>query len=145
MLKGHTNQVNFVLKNYHRFQQNFFCIQIYFWSIPFSLNCKRLKFLNFVYFNRRVNVYESDKAFYNRLWFCILKSLQNVLKSPQITPEVPKSMHLGHIFLLGNAKTVFLHCPPHLPKPREPPHTSNGLSVAAFCFKSEKKHISGHN
>ena len=34
-----------------------------------------------------------------------------VLKSPQITPEVPKSMHLGHIFLLGLAKTVFLHCP----------------------------------
>ena len=47
----------------------------------------------------------------NTLWFCILKSLQNVLKSPQITPEVPKSVHLGHIFLLGLAKTVFLHCP----------------------------------
>ena len=30
-------------------------------------------------------------------------------------------MHLGHIFLLGLAKTVFLHCPPPLPKPREPP------------------------
>ena len=47
----------------------------------------------------------------NTLWFCILKSLQHVLKSPQITPEVPKSVHLGHIFLLGLAKTVFLHCP----------------------------------
>ena len=23
-------------------------------------------------------------------------------------------------------------------------HTSNGLPVAAFCLKSEKKHISGH-
>jgi len=49
---------------------------------------------------------------YNTLWFCILKSLkslQNVLKSHQITPEVPKSMHLGHIFLLGLAKTVPLH------------------------------------
>ena len=29
--------------------------------------------------------------------------------------------------------------PVGLPKPREPPHTSNGLSVAAFCFKSKKK------
>ena len=28
-------------------------------------------------------------------------------KRPQITPEVPKSVHLGHIFLLGLAKTVF--------------------------------------
>ena len=45
------------------------------------------------------------------LWFCILKSLQNVLKSPQITQEVPKSVHLGHIFLLGLVKKVFLHCP----------------------------------
>ena len=27
------------------------------------------------------------------------------------TPEFPKSMNLGHIFLLGLAKTVFLHCP----------------------------------
>ena len=41
----------------------------------------------------------------------ILKPPQSVLKSPQITPEVPKSVHLGHIFLLGLAKTVFLHCP----------------------------------
>ena len=31
------------------------------------------------------------------LWFCILKS-QNVPKSPQITPEVPKIMHLSHFF-----------------------------------------------
>ena len=33
--------------------------------------------------------------------------------------------------------------PVGLPKPREPPHTSNGLSVAVLRFKSEK-HISGH-
>ena len=32
-------------------------------------------------------------------------------KCPQITPEVSKSVHLGHIFLLGLAKPVFLHCP----------------------------------
>ena len=31
------------------------------------------------------------------LWFCILKS-QNVPKSPQITPEVPKIMHLSQFF-----------------------------------------------
>ena len=60
-------------------------------------------------------------------------------KRPQITTDVPKSMHLGHIFLLGLAKTVFLHCPPSLPKPREPPYTSNGLSVAAFHLKKEKR------
>ena len=60
-------------------------------------------------------------------------------KCPQIPPEVPKSMHLGHIFLLSLAKTAFLHCPPPLPKLREPPHTSNGLSVAAYRFKSEQK------
>ena len=52
---------------------------------------------------------------------------RDVLKSPQITPEVHRSMRLGHIFLLGLAKTVFLHCPPPIPKPREPPNTSNGL------------------
>ena len=32
-------------------------------------------------------------------------------KRPQITPDHTKSVHLGHIFLLGLAKTVFLHCP----------------------------------
>ena len=55
----------------------------------------------------------------------------------------PKSIHgtwdMGHISLLGFAKTVFLRCPPPLPKPREPPHTSNGLSIAAFLFNSKKK------
>ena len=44
---------------------------------------------------RHLNVYESDKTVRNTL---ILKSLQNVPKSLQIIPEVPKSMHLGHIF-----------------------------------------------
>ena len=95
---------------------------------------------------RRLNIYKSDKTFYNTLWFCIiksLKSLQNVLKLPKITPEVPKSMHLGHIFLLRLAKTVFHHYPRLLYKPREPAHTSKGLSVAAFCTKcGKKKHIS---
>ena len=41
-------------------------------------------------------------------------AFKNHFKRPQITqitPEVPKSVHLGHIFLLGLAKTVFLHCP----------------------------------
>ena len=76
---------------------------------------------------RWVHIYEADKTFYNTLPFCILKSLkslQNVLKSPQITPEVPKSIFLGHIFSLGLAKTVFLHCPLPLPRPGEPPHIS---------------------
>ena len=45
---------------------------------------------------RKVHLYKSEKkTFYNTLWFCILKSLkslQNVLKSTQITPEVTKSM-----------------------------------------------------
>ena len=40
------------------------------------------------------------------------KITQNALKTPQIAPEVPKGMHLGHIFLLGLAKIVFLHTPP---------------------------------
>ena len=56
---------------------------------------------------RRVHVYKSDKTFYNTLWFCTLKSLQNVPKSLQITPEVPKSMHLGHIFLNGPRQNSF--------------------------------------
>ena len=34
------------------------------------------------------------------------------------TPEVPKSMNLGHIFLLGLAKQFF-HCLTPLPKLRE--------------------------
>ena len=60
-------------------------------------------------------------------------------KRPQITLDFPKSMHLGHIFLLRLAKTVFHHYPRLLHKPREPAHTSKGLSVAAFCTKCGKK------
>ena len=45
------------------------------------------------------------------LWFCISKSLQNVPKSPPITPEVTKIMHLGQIFLTGPRLITFLHCP----------------------------------
>ena len=66
-------------------------------------------------------------------------------KRPQITLDFPKSMHLGHIFLLRLAKTVFHHYPRLLHKPREPAHTSKGLSVAAFCTKCGKKNISVHN
>ena len=49
-------------------------------------------------------------------------------------------MHLGHIFLLGLAKQFFFTVPPPLPKPKEPRHTSNGFSVAAFRFKSKKRY-----
>ena len=41
----------------------------------------------------------------------ITEITQNVPKSPKISPEVPKSVHLGHIFLLGLAKTVFFNVP----------------------------------
>ena len=61
---------------------------------------------------------EAPWSCYNTLWFCILKSLkslQNIPKATQITPEVPKSMHLGHIFLLGLAKQCFSTVP--LPPP----------------------------
>ena len=34
---------------------------------------------------------------------------------------------------------------PSTPQTKGTPHTSNGLLVAAFRFKSKKKHISGHN
>ena len=56
-------------------------------------------------------------------------------------PKVPKSMHLGQIFLYWTSpKQFFFTVPPPLHKPREPrPPTSNSLLVAAFCFKSEKK------
>ena len=74
---------------------------------------------------RQVHVYKSDKTFYNTLWFCLLnslKSLQNILKSPQITPKVPKKLHLGHIFLLGLAKTVFFTVPLPSPNWGNPPY-----------------------
>ena len=51
------------------------------------------------------------KTFYSTLWFCILKSLQNVPKLPQITPEVPKIMNLGRTyFLYWASPNNFLHC-----------------------------------
>ena len=81
------------------------------------------------------------------LWFCIqrpLKSPQNFPKSPQIKREDLKIMHLGHTFFTGPHQMIFLHCPPSLPKSRETPYTSNGLTVAVFRLKSEKKHISGY-
>ena len=40
----------FCIKKFSSFSLKLF-LHSYFWSIPFSLNCKRLKFLNFVYFN----------------------------------------------------------------------------------------------
>ena len=47
------------------------------------------------------------------LWFCILKSLkslQNVPKSPKITPGAPKIMNLRRILFTGPRKTIFLRC-----------------------------------
>ena len=58
-----------------------------------------------------LNVYKFDKTFDHTLRFCRIctpKSLQNVPKSPQITPEVTKIMHLGHIFFTGHAKQLVL-------------------------------------
>ena len=40
------------------------------------------------------------------------KITKTALKRPQITPEVPKSMHLGQISLLGLAKQFFFYVPP---------------------------------
>ena len=64
---------------------------------------------------------------------------------PQITPDHTKSSQehaFGTHFLTGPRQKKILHCPTpppgELPKPRESPHTSNGLSVAVFRFKSEK-------
>ena len=87
----------------------------------------------------RLNVYEFDKTYNYTLQFCIqksLKSLQIVFKSSQITPEVPKIMH----FFTGPHQTIFLHCPPPLPKLRETLHTSNGATVTGFGFKREKNY-----
>ena len=112
-------------------------------SVPISdaQNAKRVGLYTFCKTCRalRVHVYESDKTFYNTLWFCILtllKSLQNVRKSPQITPEVPKIMHLGHIFSLGLAKTVFLHCPPPRYYPSlSTPQTEGTPSILQMAFR----------
>ena len=60
-------------------------------------------------------MYEFDKTFFNyTLWFCILKSLQNVPKSPQFTPEVPKIMYLGIIFFTWPRQTIFIESPPQI-------------------------------
>ena len=45
------------------------------------------------------------------LWFCILKSLQNVPKSPQFTPEVLKFMYLGNIFFTLPPQTICIDSP----------------------------------
>ena len=65
---------------------------------------------------------------------------RDVLKSPQITPEVHRSMRLGHIFLLGLAKTVFLHCPQPLSKPKElpPPILQMGFRSLLSVIKVKK-------
>ena len=63
-------------------------------------------------------------------------------KRPQITPDHTRSSRehaFWAYFLTGSRQTRLFHCPTRLPKPREPPYTSNGLSVAAFRFKKEKK------
>ena len=43
-------------------------------------------------------------------------------KCPQINPEIPKSMHLGHIFLLGLAKQFFFTVPLPSPNRGNPPY-----------------------
>ena len=48
-------------------------------------------------------------------------------KSPQIPTEVPKVMHLGHIFFTGPRQPNFLHCPTPLPKVRQPPMLQTAL------------------
>ena len=78
----------------------------------------------------------------------LLETLLNQItpKRPQITPDHTRNSQkhaFGSYFLAGPRQTIFLHCPPPLPKLSAPPHTSNGLSVTAFRFKSEQKHISG--
>ena len=52
-----------------------------------------------------------------------------------------RGMHLGHIFLMGLARQFSFNVPPPSQN-RGNPHTSNGLSVAVFRVKSEKKNIS---
>ena len=65
-------------------------------------------------------------------------------KSPQITPEVPKVMHVGHIFFTGPRQPNFLHCPTQLPKARQPPILQIALR-SLFLFKKWKKYTRGHN
>ena len=53
------------------------------------------------------------------------KITKTALKRRQITPEVPKSMHLGEISLLGLAKHFFFYVPP--------PSPSRGSSLRGRC------------
>ena len=72
-----------------------------------------------------LNVYKFDKTFDHTLRFCRIftpKSLQNVPKSPQITPEVTKIMHLGHIFFTGPRQTTFFTVPLPFPNRGKPPY-----------------------
>ena len=48
------------------------------------------------------------------LWFFIQKSVNNIHKSPQFTPEVPKIMYLGIIFFTWPRKTIFIESPPQI-------------------------------
>ena len=80
----------------------------------------------------------------------LLETMLNQItpKRPQITPDHTRNSQkhaFGSYFLAGPRQTIFLHCPPPLPKPREPPNTSNGLSVTGFRFKSEKKTYQWYN
>ena len=48
-----------------------------------------------------------NSAFYNH-------SRQNIPKSPQFTPEVPKIMYLGIIFFTWPRQTIFIETPPQI-------------------------------
>ena len=78
---------------------------------------------------------------YNTLWFCILKSLKCTPKRPQINPDHTRSSQehaFGTYFLTGPRQNSFSSLSPSPPQIEGTPHTSNGLSVAGFRFKSEK-------
>ena len=72
------------------------------------------------------------------------KSNQNVPKLTQLTPEIPKSMHLGHIFLLGLAKQFFFTVPLPSPNRGNPPILQMAFRSPFFVSKV-KKNTSGHN
>ena len=63
-------------------------------------------------------------------------------KRPQITPDQTRSSQehaFGTYFLTGACQNSYPSLSPFPPQTKGTPHTSNGLSVAAFRFKSEKK------
>ena len=63
-------------------------------------------------------------------------------KRPQITPDHTKSSQehaFGTYFLTGPRQNSFSSLSPSPPQIEGTPHTSNGLLVAGFRFKSEKK------